>query len=456
MADKESLLRAVLDDPENDQPRLAYAALLEGRSNPRGEFIRLQCALANGEFDDSTRPLLLRREQELLERFGQEWLGSLRGLVLQWTYRRGFLEQATVACRDFLARAEELFAREPERHLHLIEIDFDPDRISLENPWGTIDQVTALAASPFLDRLATLDGSPARSMRNGDAKLATLLASPYLGQLTSLIARRCSLSEAGAAALARSPVLARLTELKLGQNRIGPDGVLALLGSGRIGRLTVLELAGEYWSDPYGADCGAFPNVGEEGVVLLASSPAAAGLRTIDLMLNELAGRGLGALVDSPYLADLMALYLNEAEGLYPQTEDQRERWEQWNAARSALVARFGDRVHFGISEGWPYRTIEREYPRIYEMLDLKSVWSRGDITRRRMTETEATATAAALAKVQELLGLVNADLERMPGSMRASKWHLDRVATRQDLLAQRDRLHEQQRREAQYNEGRE
>src|SRR5262249_6503766 len=119
-------------------------------------------------------------------------------------------------------------------------------------------------------------------------------------------------------------------------------------------------------------------------------------------------------------------------------------------------IARFGDRVHFGIPEGWPYRTIERVYPRIYEILDLQSVWSRGDITRRRMTETGATATAAALAKVQELLGLVNADLERMRGSMRGSKWHLDRAAARQDLLAQRDGLHEQQRREAQCNEGRE
>jgi len=44
MSQENAFLQAILDDPDNDDLRLVYADWLEERGDPRGEFIRLQCA----------------------------------------------------------------------------------------------------------------------------------------------------------------------------------------------------------------------------------------------------------------------------------------------------------------------------------------------------------------------------------------------------------------------------
>jgi uncharacterized protein (TIGR02996 family) len=83
------LLRAVLDDPADDAPRLIMADWLDEQGEgDRAEFIRCQCALARDQFDDSEcrilrgidRPCvcphcaLRRREEELLGAHGLDWV----------------------------------------------------------------------------------------------------------------------------------------------------------------------------------------------------------------------------------------------------------------------------------------------------------------------------------------------------------------------------------------------
>ena len=46
MSKHDYFLKTVLDHPADDAPRLAYADWLDGQGDPRGEFIRVQCALA--------------------------------------------------------------------------------------------------------------------------------------------------------------------------------------------------------------------------------------------------------------------------------------------------------------------------------------------------------------------------------------------------------------------------
>ena len=44
-------LAAIRDEPEDDGPRLSFAGWLEGQGDPRGEFLRIQCALARLDED---------------------------------------------------------------------------------------------------------------------------------------------------------------------------------------------------------------------------------------------------------------------------------------------------------------------------------------------------------------------------------------------------------------------
>jgi hypothetical protein len=65
----------------------------------------------------------------------------------------------------------------------------------------------------------------------GDAGVEALAASPYLASLTTLDLSSIEIGDAGVQALAASPHLANLTELRLYNNRIGEAGARALAAS---------------------------------------------------------------------------------------------------------------------------------------------------------------------------------------------------------------------------------
>ena len=44
MTHDDAFLQAIIENPDDDAPRLLYADWLEERGDPRGEFIRVQCA----------------------------------------------------------------------------------------------------------------------------------------------------------------------------------------------------------------------------------------------------------------------------------------------------------------------------------------------------------------------------------------------------------------------------
>jgi uncharacterized protein (TIGR02996 family) len=137
------LLRAILEDPLDDVPRLLLADVLEEAGDPRGEFIRVQIELARlsrqpcggyycdesvGHIDceDPTgerRDALRQRERELLDEYGFDWFGQFArsagvdegrgpdrnawnfrslGGTLGWChFRRGFVASVTLTCADW-------------------------------------------------------------------------------------------------------------------------------------------------------------------------------------------------------------------------------------------------------------------------------------------------------------------------------------------------------------------
>src|SRR5207302_10568596 len=90
-----ALMQAILEAPEDDEPRLVYSDWLEEHGEAeRAEFIRLQVQLARLPEDDPGLPELKRRETALLQAHREQWLqaapGALRHRV---KFRRGFLGQ---------------------------------------------------------------------------------------------------------------------------------------------------------------------------------------------------------------------------------------------------------------------------------------------------------------------------------------------------------------------------
>jgi uncharacterized protein (TIGR02996 family) len=252
-----AFFQAILEQPADDVPRLAFADWLMEQDDPehvaRGEFIQVQCQLARraeaGEnwiaWSDITRrlPHLLQREEVLLHQYGAIWSRAVSKFVDRVVFRRGFIDEVTLSGMSFLQVAEELFRLAPLRSVRLT---------------GSIWPFRTLANCPELAQVEALDLS---RLYIGDAGLRTLLASPHLARLTSLNLRECYLTDRGIQALAASPLLARLTHLDLAANAFTITGVRALLDSPHWGHLRHLNLAHN-------------PRVGERGLQTLASSLA--------------------------------------------------------------------------------------------------------------------------------------------------------------------------------------
>jgi uncharacterized protein (TIGR02996 family) len=76
--EEEAFLQAVIENPEDDAPRLIFADWLEEHGQPeRAEFIRVQCELARLPEQEHRRKELLAREQGLLKEHEKEWTAPL-------------------------------------------------------------------------------------------------------------------------------------------------------------------------------------------------------------------------------------------------------------------------------------------------------------------------------------------------------------------------------------------
>src|SRR5262245_8880415 len=87
-----ALYQAVLDAPDDDAPRLAYADWLADNGDPdRARFIRVGCRLASTSTADPERLRMLHESDRLLMRHRTRWLYGRADTVLEvWRFVRGF------------------------------------------------------------------------------------------------------------------------------------------------------------------------------------------------------------------------------------------------------------------------------------------------------------------------------------------------------------------------------
>lgn len=198
----EDLHAALVAAPEDDAPRLAYAAAIEPEDPVRAEFIRLQIALARCRREDinpDTLKLLPHYayspyiyEGEQIRAHGASWSKNLTDLVPWVVFYRGFGELVKLDAQRFLDIAPELYRRAPILHLELLNV------------------------KPVAE---------------------ALFNSPHLSRIVSLRLWKNSLEDAQAEMIARSPYLGRLEWLDLSDNQIGAAGFESLVASTTLPRL---------------------------------------------------------------------------------------------------------------------------------------------------------------------------------------------------------------------------
>ena len=331
MNERDALLKAVCDNPDDDTPRLVFADWLDEHDEPdRAEFIRLQIEIA-GLPDGKKKTKLRTREKKLLGKHAEEWTEPLEEFADSYfgepfEFRRGFVEDIGADPETFAERAEELFALAPIRSLR----------------FGELEEYEDVAACKHLLRVTALDLTGSGMTTEYDFDVNRLFRSKYLANLTTLVA--CGkddnghLDGGGMRALAATKYLAKLERLDISDNwmfgthqyppratacrkalwELGENKpALRELRLHNIGLLDgdVSGLVGQAWVDR---------------------------LRVLDLSGNGLAETGCRALCESKYLANLERLDLTGNE--YHDTE-ANTLTPLSPAARRMLKARFGKRV---------------------------------------------------------------------------------------------------------------
>ncbi|MBP3958733.1 TIGR02996 domain-containing protein [Gemmata sp. G18] len=172
MSDRLTFLRAIRASPDDDTVRLVFADWLDEHDDPLGGFIRVQIELEPIRFriDDPRAVELHAREDELLRKHRDEWIGDADDLMSTWdfgpVFRRGFPEYACLSLNTFLIRGEALFVALPTlRNVALYGVANRCDELTLcpllaklttleIADWPTRDDAAALAVSPHLENIS--------------------------------------------------------------------------------------------------------------------------------------------------------------------------------------------------------------------------------------------------------------------------------------------------------------
>ncbi len=214
----DALLEALIADPTSSMPRQVIADALMARSDPRGELITLELALA-GPLGIRRRDELAARHAELLAAHGKAWFAT----DLEVRRDRGFIAAISGTARKLLASAPALFATQPIIEVHASNVDAKTLKQLLAAPW--LPRVRHLVVKGEL----------------GDAGFKALAAAPSVQQLEHLNVLGCKITGKGLVGIAGH--LPRVRTLVLTSNPIGDDGMAALRAWGPIGDVEALYLS---------------------------------------------------------------------------------------------------------------------------------------------------------------------------------------------------------------------
>jgi len=323
MSTEAALLRAIRETPEEDAARLVYADFLEEEGDPaRGEFVRVQVALAGMPDGDPRRPALEDREHELLAENEARWLGAppdAAGLV-GWRFERGFVEELAATPYFMLGPGADVCAAHPVRRWR-VQADQDNmpqdlldcgrrgwfarlEAVDLAGWYQSVGELERFLTRSDFGRLRELDLSDEGAARPGLDDLPGILErAPFREQLKVL---RCGgggyPGEAGrldAWELTRALAPARLAELALPGCLLTAEDVRGLLAGDCCRVLAALDIR-DNPIEPEGWE---------------AFRTAKCRLRSLDLSGTPLGGAALGDVLRCESVVDLRVLNINRCAG---------------------------------------------------------------------------------------------------------------------------------------------
>lgn len=259
---RDDLLRAVIDAPDDDLPRLAYADYLDetGLDPARAAFIRLDVEAGRFPLDHPDRAAADRAARNLYLENWNRWAAELPAGFTDHgrpSFYRGFVEEVVVSAEWFADHANELLLSAPIHTVRLrlptpshrpyalfsgkvelfriLRLEFDAGVLIPETRVGTNiggawhtdpTNLDDLLSCPTLTGLRELYLGFNHLGPEGGLTLARRLTiAAFSRSLRTLDASHCGLMAAGSAALSSGPKLPNLKTLHtaMGVHTLSPD-----------------------------------------------------------------------------------------------------------------------------------------------------------------------------------------------------------------------------------------
>jgi uncharacterized protein (TIGR02996 family) len=266
---RKSLLQAIIDDPDNDTPRLVYADHLaqsnDSSEQARAELIRFQTATARLSETDPQRYQRTVEAVQMTDRFKKEWFPWVRVPSCLPYPVRGFLDHWSVFVRsDDLSSMEDFadaFRNEPIRDS---TIGVNPPQLETLAGWPELRRLKALNFwpgvpseeannrffdSPYLSGLRHLEYMARRGTNLSiDGIVERIATRPQYGSLQEFWAISAGVSRPAVRTLAKSKTL-QLTGLALAHCDVAASSFDDLLDSPVVRNLVTLNLGGNAQTD---------------------------------------------------------------------------------------------------------------------------------------------------------------------------------------------------------------
>jgi uncharacterized protein (TIGR02996 family) len=280
-----AFLSTILDNPDDDAPRLVYADWLDEQGEgDRAEFIRLQVRAARMLPTDPELPGIRARAEYLGRIHHVEWASRLPQFDgVHWeVFHRGFFVAARFDHPDrFFAHARDVFSAAPIQELRLHQF--------------ANTHVPGLAKTVFLKRVRVLDLNDGNKIGNSGAE--ALMDSRHLGRLQVLKLRLNGMGPAGVRAIGMSSYARSLIDLRLERNDLFDDGLVYVAESRALTHLKQLDMERT--------------QAGDDGVKALARTKFVKGLEWLNLSNNRITDGGLMALAESDAMTEVRDLFLS-------------------------------------------------------------------------------------------------------------------------------------------------
>ncbi len=295
MTDRDAFLRTIIENPDDDTPRLVFADWLEENGDPeRAEFIRLQIELMRTLEWEPRFDEIQFRVGDLLSKNGMRWRPELPWFD-RLIYERGFVEGVIAVADDFFENRNALRHAIPLREVRFTASDstiyeiLDAvnserlPRVSFDLPNGLMGlwQTPPRAVYPHLLCLSL------REIGLDDGNANRVFAPQSLPGLLRLDVSFNRLRRGVVTTIARA--CPRLTELRASAteqtdyaDRLRAGGAHEIAHSWPYGTLRFIGLAHQ--------------QIGDAGLRALAESPYLSGVEVLDLAANDIGTIGTTAI----------------------------------------------------------------------------------------------------------------------------------------------------------------